>query len=466
MAVSFGSINTGLPKDIVQKIVEAEKIPIEKLNVRKEKLNDKLKLMNELIGYVQELRDAQSKTESIIDLNEFKVLFNEEIVDVTVDKFNVKPGTYSLEVQQLAQNSSAMSVGLPDKNETYLGVGFIEYELPNGEEKSIYIDSDNSTLEGVAKLINQDEEIGMRATVINDGSGSDAPWRLILTIEDTGNSNNAEFPYFYLIDGEEDFFLDEERNAKNAIVKLDGFEFAIENNKSSDIIPGLAIDFKKAKPGEEFNISVISDPKAILEKIDSIVAALNKVLGFIIQQNTLDKDSDTSRTLGGNISLQSLESRIRNLIFSQVTTSEGPVRISDLGVSFQRNGLLKLEPKKMEGNIANNFQKVAEFFTGYYDKENEVNHLGFVKKMKKVVTSSLRYPDGLLNSNKNGITSRINQIDRQISEKERQLKQKEERLKLKFSRLESTMSRLRTQGQGMAAIAAQAGSFNPVQNLG
>ena len=41
MSIAFGSIATGLPKDIVQQIVAAEKIPVKNMEVQKGKIQDK-----------------------------------------------------------------------------------------------------------------------------------------------------------------------------------------------------------------------------------------------------------------------------------------------------------------------------------------------------------------------------------------------------------------------------------------
>ena len=48
MGISFGSIGTGLPKDIVQQIMAAEKISVTKLEERKEKISAKKALVDEL----------------------------------------------------------------------------------------------------------------------------------------------------------------------------------------------------------------------------------------------------------------------------------------------------------------------------------------------------------------------------------------------------------------------------------
>jgi flagellar hook-associated protein 2 len=46
----------------------------------------------------------------------------------------------------------------------------------------------------------------MSATVVNDGTGSDTPWKLLLSLKETGEGQKAEFPYLYFVDGEDDFF--------------------------------------------------------------------------------------------------------------------------------------------------------------------------------------------------------------------------------------------------------------------
>ena len=56
LGISFGSINTGLPKNIVQQLVEAERIPIQKLEGRKAKIANKKALVGQLTGLVQGLR--------------------------------------------------------------------------------------------------------------------------------------------------------------------------------------------------------------------------------------------------------------------------------------------------------------------------------------------------------------------------------------------------------------------------
>lgn len=456
MGISFGSINTGLPKDIVKQLVEAEKVPLQQMETRKAKLEDKKKLLNELIGLVEGIRGDLAKNGTSMSLKELKVETDTEIVGVAVDKTKAKPGSYQLEVLEMANKSSAMSNGFADKDNSYIGVGYIQYELPDGETKEIYIDSENSSLTKIAELINKDSKIGMRASVINDGTDSDTPFHLVLALDKTGDNSVASFPYFYFVDGDDDFYLESEREGKDAKVKLDGFEVELPANKTSELVPGLTIDLKRAEPGEEFSVTIKEDKEAVTGKINDLIGKINSVFAFIHKQNKLDEKSDTSRTLGGDLTLQTLESRMRTALLTPVMTESGLKRLSDIGVTFTRDGSLSWDQKKFEAQIAENYNVVSQVLTGYFPETGE-KHDGAMTNLNNVLGLVLRRPDGVLNSRKQGLQSNQDQIDRQIANRMRIIEQKEKNLKDKFARLEGTISKIRNQGSGLAGMAQAAG---------
>ncbi len=462
MGISFGSINSGLPKDIVQQIVEAEKIPLKKMEERKEKIESKKTLLSDLTKKVEDVRGEVFKNKTARTLRELLLTStNPAIIDGAVDKNVAEPGSYQIEVMQLAGKSSAISNGVEDKDNTYIGVGYIQYELPDGTTHDVYVDEEHSSLSGIAKLINSDPSNKMRATVVNDGKNSDEPWRLVITLDEIGDGNKAVFPNLYLVDGEVDIYFDSHRDAQDAKIKLDGFEIELPDNKVSDLIPGVTLDLKKAKPGDEITINIKEDSAKITEKIDLLIEKINAVLTFIKEQNALTEKSDTSRTLGGDLTLQTLESRFRTAIFSTVMTDWGPKRVNQLGIEFQRNGTIKLDNEKLTKALQENFASVAQVLTGKY--ENGTKTKGFIDHLDDIVSGAVQLPGGVLATRKEGLESQIKVIDSRIESKMRQIDKKEEMLKQKFARLEETISRIRTQGNGLAALG---GSVTPIQQLG
>jgi flagellar hook-associated protein 2 len=462
LGISFGSIGTGLPKDIVKQIVAAEKIPLQQMEVRKKKLENKQSLITDLMKRVETLRGSVYANKSDRSFKEFSVNISGDGIGATVDKNVVRPGSYQIEIMQLAKKSSAISNGVEDKDKTYIGVGYLQYELPDGSTKEIYIDQDHATLSGVKKLINGDTENGMNANVINSGDGSDEPWKLLISLSETGDGQKAVFPNLYLVDGEVDIWFDGEREAQDAKIKLDGFEIELPANSTSDLIPGVTLDLKKAQVGDELTLEIKEDTGEMANKIDEVVVNINNVISFIKEQNAMDENTDTSSTLGGDITLQTLESRIRSTIFKGIKTEFGARRIGDLGLTFQRDGTLALDKSKLTSKLDSNIKEVSQIINGTYSIE-EGKVFGFIDNLDRLISDVLKRPSGVLASRKQGLKSQIDQIDRRVDTKQKQIERKEEHLKAKFARLEETMARIKGQGAGLAGMGG--GGMNPVQQL-
>ena len=442
---------------MVQRLVEAERQPIHQLEARKANEEAKLKLVQDLLSRISGVGAGVS------ELNRFKkfrelaaVVGQPDLMDVSVDKDLAETGSYQIEVKQLAGRSSMMSNGFEDPNETQVGVGYFSYELPNGETKEVYISEDDSSLENIAKLINRQKDLNLNAIVVDDGSGSENPWRLIISHTGTGEINDAEFPDFYFLDGDEDFYLDKERIAQNSVIKVNGFEVEFPGNKITTLLPGVTIDLKDAVPGKEFTLNITEDLQSVRGKIDAVVKNINEVLSFIQDQNKLDKDSNTINTLGGDVTLQTLEYRMRGLIQNPLPTEIGSMRLADMGIRFAKTGLLVIEDGKLDAALNQNFDAVAQFFTGINDDDT-----GFSSQLSETIRG-MTQANGVVASRSDGIKRRIRDIDRQIETKERQVANTERTLKEKFSKLESTIAKLKGQQAATGATLGGGGILGPL----
>src|SRR5690606_9766117 len=94
--------------------------------------------------------------------------------------------SYDIEVVQLAQAHKMATGGAFQENES-LGEGTITLQVGSGEEVEISV-SATDTIADIAAAIN-DADAGLRATLINDGTGS----YLTLETEETGSSNVINF---------------------------------------------------------------------------------------------------------------------------------------------------------------------------------------------------------------------------------------------------------------------------------
>lgn len=452
--IRISGMASGLPPDIVEQIMNAEKIPLKNIEVKKQGQEDLLGLVNDLESKITDITKQIGELVGTRGFMDAKLMSGDpNIIDGSVDPATAVTGEYSFEVLQLAQKPAAVSNGFPDKDSTQLGVGYIKFDTPDGE-KEVYLNSDNNTLEGVAAQINA-ANVGLRANVIQDRKDEDNPYRLLVAGLGTGEGSQIDFPTVYLLDGDQDMYFDDSRPAQNARVKMDGFEFELPDNVVKDLVPGVTLDLKQAAPGREVRVRVKEDLEIISGKIKSFVDAYNGALSWIQGQHKLQKSKSGREglgPLGGDSMLRTIESRLRRIIQApQYDLGSGIQRVAELGIEFNRNGTLNFSEEKFNKTLTGNPKGVAAFLRG--DGFNN----GFVPTLKREIGFLLSGQFGALSQRKRGIQDKIDSMNKQIDNKERQLEKREVFLRKKFSDLEATMSRLQGQGASLGAMGAGGG---------
>ncbi len=445
--------NVGLARGF-EKVAQAENKKLTKFDEKTGKVDNQLKLVREIKDKFAGIRDALVPFKTPNDFRDLKgTSSHEDTLKVTsIDKALAQPGTYDIEVMNLANTDSIMTYGFETRDKSEVGVGYIAFNTPEGETKEVYINSDNNTLDGVAATINA-AKLGIKAYVVNDGTDADEPWRLVISGEKTGWRKDYEYPEIYLLDGDLDFDIDRTRDAQSAIIKFNGQPIMADENLIKDLLPGVNINLKDAKPGQIVKLDIEPDYEKIGEKAKNFVDKMNEVLGFIQNQNKLGKDShkDPTKALGGDVVLKSLESRMRSIIQLTENDFEGAVniqRLQDVGIVFNRNGTLDFDDKKFQKQLESNFDEVAGLFAGSGPLG------GFANRMLELVDGVTRTGDGIMTIREEALKSRL---DRNEQDKERattRANERMERVRKQFSRADSALQQLQNvQAQQGAAPA-------------
>ncbi len=445
-AIKVPGVGSGL-MSVVDQIMMAEREPLKQMDAKKQKIEGKVGLVSDLEG---RLGKVKTELKSIVGGKKFQDyslnVSDADVIAGTVESEKVMPGQWKIEVVKLAENSGALSNVVLDKDKTKMGVGYLKFNTPDGEKK-VFINDSNNTLDGIARSVNT-SDLGITATVVQDGSEGEDGYRLIMSSEHYGNNHDVNFPMIYLLDGEEDLYFDQERDSKNGLIRVNGFDVQVVNNKLDEVIPGVSLDLKSAKPGKEVNISLAENYEAIETKLRSFVESMNGVLGFIQTQNMMDEKTDTSKTLGGDSSLRTVETRVKQLILNPVYGNQGSInRLSQLGVEFNRSGTLEFKEDKFKKLIKTNSKDVLEFLRGDGSLQ-----AGFIGKTRASIDALLGLGTGVISNKKKGLQTQISQIDRNIETKEKNLATKEDQLRKKFSKLEEQMAKLQAQGAQVGAI--------------
>lgn len=450
-AIRMTGMASGLPPNIVETIMDAERIPIKNQQANKEKAEARLKLVQDLETKIADIDKSIAELVGTRGFKNNKLMSGDpNIINGAADPDAPNTGSWNIEVLQLPQKASAVTNGFPDKDTTEVGVGYIKFETQEGT-KEVYISGADKTLEGVAKEISA-SDLGLKASVITDKSDPNNPYRLLISGLATGSDNQVGFPKVYMLDGDQDLFFEQSKPAQNGKIKVDGFEFEVSENTVKDIIPGVTLELKQAAPGREISLTVKEDYEMIVGKLDEFVKATNAVLTFIQQQNAMNEKSDTSKTLGGDSLLRTIENRFRSLIQNTLYGIEGSVkRLGDIGITFQRNGTIQYDKKKLDSVLSRNAKDVGAFLGG------DGFTTGFIPTLRREIVSLTNQAFGPLGNRKRGLQDKINNINKSIENKERTLSRKEESLRRQFANLEEKMSKLQQQGAAIAAIGGGGG---------
>jgi len=445
MSINFSGMGgSGLPANMVEQLMQAERIPVRNMEINKSKKEARLDLIKD---FGTKVRGIVTSLGDIGDRNGFKDLklnsSNEKVLTGAPTPGETPTGEWNIEVAKLARKASAITNGFPDMDETKAGVGYIRFITKEGDEKEIYISEAGSTLDKIAKTING-SGMGVKASIVNDRDDLESPYRLIISGSEMGSENNLGFPNLYFLDGEQDLYFNENRESENGTIIVDGFPVGIADNKLENFIPGVTLDIGHSAPGSPVTISVTEDYKAIEAKLDGFVNSVNSILSFIQQQNSLTKDTDTSKTLGGDSLLSNVQRKLTQIIQGRVVGTGSKIkRMHELGVEFNRNGTLEFKKEKFNNLLKSSPKDVLDFVIG------DGFRVGFFAKIKSDMKSFTDQGYGSISSKRKSFERQVRDIDKNIERREKRLVTKEQMLRDKFSKLEESLAKIKGQGSAL-----------------
>ncbi len=465
MGLRFDPVGGGQFKQIVNQIIEADSQPIKSLNQRKAKEEARLKLFQEFKTKFINLDHILTEMTGFRKFRELKSDLGDgaNLISVSLDKDHAEPGTYQIEIDGLAKRTSAVSNGVENPDARTLGMGFVTIYDSDGGTTEVYVDEDSGSLKGLAAAINHEEDAPVRASVIKDSSDPDSPYKLLLTAKKDGEANQFDAPDFIFPDADDELSIEDENEANNARIIVDGFPIELEGNDVNDFLPGVSIHLKQARPDEPFTLTITEDYQKITGKLKSVIDQINPILSFISKQNTVDEHTDTSTTFAGDTSLQTIEFRLRNALHDPLTLppngkdDQPRLYLNQLGIEFDKQGQVLLKEDRFDAALQKNFDAIAYAIAG---------EDGLVTRLRNLCDAISRPSDGTIGVKERAMRSRIRELDNQIDEKTRLVERKKQDLVAKYARLEGTLGNLQKQQQYISSVLPSAPAGSMTQLLG
>ncbi|ALJ15840.1 flagellar filament capping protein FliD [Sphingopyxis macrogoltabida] len=258
----------------------------------------------------------------------------------------------TVEVTQLARAQTAYSGIVADKAAA-IGTGTMTLTV-GGVNKTITIGATNNSLDGLAKAINA-SGAGVTASIVADEGGhriilkgpTGEAGAFTLTADSGADPGLATFSYG------SGGAMTLGQSAANAEFKIDGVAFSRASNIIDDVVPGMSLTLKKASPGQPVDIGASRPLDMIKQTVGDFVAVYNQMKKSL---------SSAANMSGSTTALRELERELANLV-GKVVTSHGSInKLTDIGISSTRDGLLSLDSAKLEKALAADAGAVEALF--------------------------------------------------------------------------------------------------------
>ncbi|ASL26457.1 flagellar filament capping protein FliD [Azotobacter chroococcum] len=436
LGVGSGLDLTGL----LDQLESAERLKLAPITSQQSVIESRISAFGRLQGYLTSLQGTVEKLATASTYQGQTSRISGSGVGVAVTASAV-PGSYQVQATQLAQAHSLASAGVADKTAA-LGTGTLT--IQSGDETlTIEVSAGGNSLEGIRDAINA-EKGGVTASIVNDGSGT--PWRLALSSKATGTeaAMTVSFDDGGSGGGQLNALLNpydaatnsngykETAAAKDAQLTVNGLAITSQSNTIEGALQGVTLTVSAT--GDAQTLTVERDSASIKSAITSFVTAFNALDSTTDSLTSYDADSGTAGTLLGDSTLRGVQSRLRQTITGGL--DEGAYRyLSDLGISLQLDGTLKVDDGKLSEALEGDLADVQALFVGTTDKP------GLAATLSDSLDDILD-EDGAISTAIEGLESRSEALDERYSRMESSIAVTIERYRVQFSTLDSLIAQM------------------------
>ena len=460
--ISFGGLGNGIDfGPIVELLVQAKRIPIDRINERK--LNDQEKLTNfgslgtKLLG----LQNAANslRTRLSFDKNEVSVSSASSQALLTASASSTAAsGTYTVTVNELASahqivSKASTAVSTTDTDIVSGASGTFSFQVGTGSVQTVNLDA-TGTLENLRDGINN-LGAGVSASILNTGTETTPAYRLVLASNDTGASNSLTISADDTILDTVTTGVDTFQAAQDSQIVLGEGVGAVTINRSSntltDVISGLTLNLQAEDLNNPVTISVTQDNTAVKEGISNFVSAYNEVVGFINERTEFDLETGERGIFVGESLARIVLDRIRQSAFSQISGLSTYTSASQIGFETQTtDGTIKLNETMLDAALSQNYSAVRDLFVQNPTTGTE----GIAELMVNAVDALDDVESGALIIRQNSLTNKIDDFVQQISVKESALSRFEEQQRIKFANLDGLLAGLQNQLDALSGLSA------------
>jgi flagellar hook-associated protein 2 len=437
-AVASSSAGTLDVPSLVSQLMTVERQPIDKLNTKVASFETKLSSFGTLKGMASSFQSSLQTLSTSLGQNS-ATASDTSILSATASS-SATAGVYSLNVTTLAQTHKLAAAGqVSDTTAISAGASTVTFTV--GTTSTDVTIAAGATLQDIRTAINA-ANVGVTATIINDGSGT--PYRLALSSDASGTSNainsitvqaggdaavndllaynpttNAPTPVIPMA---------QTVAALDASFTLNGIQITKSSNTVTDAIAGVTLNLSKAGTSD---LTVTTDTAAISKAVAGVVDSYNALYSQLKSRSAYGSATTATPDLAGDGTVRMMMEQMRGILGTPASGGTLTM-LSQVGISFQSNGSLKVDNTKLDSAMANDISDFKNLFS---------SSTGFVTRLS-TWSDSVVQVGGLIDQRVSAINTSITGVNDQISKLENQMTAIQKRYTKLYSDLNLALSRM------------------------
>ncbi len=457
MGITASGLGSGLDiNSLVSQLVSAESKPLNLLKAQEKKVNAKISAYGQLGAAFATLQNSL-KGLSATGLGAVAASAPAGSGVTASAGSGAVPGNYTLLVSQLAQPHKLVSPGQASASVS-LGAGTLSMAVAGGA--AVALAPASNSLNDLRDAINA-AGLAVSASIVSDGSASGQ--RLVISGKDSGATSTialtgtgalaafsydpaAPLTFAYDGGGNAPAVMSQTQAAQDALLTIDGMKISSPTNAISGAIGGITLKLTQAS-GTPVAVGVERDAAAAKTAVNSFVKAWNELKSLVGNQTAWNDATRTGAVLHGDSSPRSALSQLRAAMTGSVAGAGSYTVLSDLGISFQKDGTLAVSDSKLQTAIDNHPADLLAMFAGA---------TGVATRTGTLLTAILG-DGGLLNARTTGLSASLRELGRRESAEQARVDSVERRYRAQFTRLDAALSSMQNTSsylsQQLASIA-------------
>lgn len=444
---------------IVSQLVALERKPIEQLKTESDRIDARLSSFGRIQAALDTLRTTSRTLVDATTWSAATITSSDSTAVSATASAGATSGSYAVQVTALAaaQLNATAAVAGPT---TTIGQGTLTIDVGRWADNlsgftpkagtssvTITIGPGEDTLEKIRDKINGTAGVPVRASIVNDASGS----RLVLQATATGADNGFRVQVNDSDSVNDDasglsrLAYDPPNNAAvstrpqagvNARATVNGLPVESATNTLSGVIDGVTLTLGKITNGT-VDLGVARDTAAMRKSVDGFVTAYNDLVRLLRDQTRYDAATKAAGTLQGDRAAVGLLGQLRGVLSGSSTASSAFARASDIGMQVQTDGTIKTTGTKLDAAFGQLSQLQAFFATATGSDATS----GLAERMRRLADTVLG-TDGTVTARQAGLRKlKASNADRQDALEDR-VAQTEKRLRAQYQQLDASMARL------------------------